>query len=70
MTHVKFSVCADASSARTTCASAAIEEGGMEFPLVRTFWQGEVSRALGAGTRYKKIAFVGVKVGPCVVVLA
>lgn len=34
----------------------------MEFPLVRTFWQGEVSRALGAGTRYKKIAFVGVKV--------
>lgn len=34
----------------------------MEFPVVRTFWQGDASRALGAGTRYKKIAFVGVKV--------
>ena len=43
-------------------ASMAIEEGGMKFPMVQTFWHGEVSRALGAGTRYKKIAFVGVKV--------
>lgn len=43
-------------------ASAAIEEGGMEFPRVRKFWQGDASRALGAGTRYKKFAFVGVKV--------
>lgn len=34
----------------------------MEFPRVRTLWQGDASRALGAGTRYKKIAFVGVKV--------
>lgn len=46
----------------STQASLAIEEGGMEFPTVRTFWQGDASRALGAGTRYKKIAFVGVKV--------
>ena len=43
-------------------ASVSIEEGGMSFPLVRTFWVGDASRALGAGTRYKKIAFVGVKV--------
>jgi len=37
---------------------------GVEFPLVRTFWVGEAQRNMGASVRYKKIAFIGVKVSP------
>ena len=35
---------------------------GVEFPLVRTFWEGEAQRNVGASVRQKKIAFLGVKV--------
>ena len=35
---------------------------GVEFPLVKTFWEGEAQRNVGAGVRQKKIAFLGVKV--------
>ena len=35
---------------------------GVEFPLARTFWVGDVQRNLGAAVRSKKFAFVGVKV--------
>lgn len=35
---------------------------GVEFPLVRTFWEGEAQRSMGASVRQKKIAFLGVKV--------
>ena len=37
---------------------------GVEFPLVRTFWEGEAQRNVGASVRQKKIAFLGVKVSP------
>lgn len=35
---------------------------GVEFPLVQKFWIGEETRAMGAGVRSKKIAFLNVKV--------
>ncbi|KAL4515633.1 hypothetical protein Ndes2437B_g07062 [Nannochloris sp. 'desiccata'] len=35
---------------------------GVEYPLVQKYWLGEEFRAMGAGVRTKKIAFLGVKV--------
>mmetsp|Transcript_14991 Transcript_14991/g.45250 ORF Transcript_14991/g.45250 Transcript_14991/m.45250 type:complete len:289 (+) Transcript_14991:163-1029(+) len=43
-------------------AATTFEEGGQTFPVVRTYWDGSGCRALAAGTRTKKIAFVNVKV--------
>lgn len=42
-------------------AATTFEEGGQTFPVVRTYWDGSGCRALAAGTRTKKIAFVNVK---------
>ena len=50
------------------------EEGsGVAFPLAQKFWEGDVTRCLGASTRNKKIMFLSVKVSTeyvCVCVLS
>lgn len=38
------------------------EKTGVEFPLAQKFWEGDVFRCLGAGTRIKKVFVVDVKV--------
>ncbi len=46
-------------------AGLTVESGGVQFPLVRTFWTGDAQRNLGAAVRKKRVAILHVKVWVC-----